>query len=244
MIRYLFVSVLTSFVINATAQQDQGFLHNKALMERIPNLGTSNSVVLGSMAISTPGLVGDVYLNLDYRASTFWLYDENKIAHDLKARLDIQRNEFDVIYGKEIRALSGSRVRTLAWIDSLTHTPQYFVNGKEYTDDEGTPYLGFFQILSEGEITFLKMTRVIFKPADKNPTHSTGSRDDRFLKRTELYYAIGAKALELPNRKGTQKLFDSRKAEIEKFIKVNAIDLSKESHLTALFNYYNSLVKK
>ncbi len=243
MIRTAFSILLAFFTICADAQ-NEGYLHNRAVMERVPNLGTGNSVSLGSLSVSTPGLVGDIYLNLDYRASTFWLYDENKIAHDLQSRLDLQRNEFDVRYGKEIRALSGSRVRTLVWVDSLTRTPQYFVNGKEYTDEDGTPYLGFFQILSEGEVTFLKMTRVIFKPADKNPTHSTGSKDDRFLKRSELYYAIGTKALELPNRKSTQKLFDSRKDEIAKFIKVNVIDLSKESHLVALFNYYNSLVKK
>ncbi len=244
MTRSTFVFLLTSLVPDAIAQQDQGFLHNRALMERIPNLGTSNSVVLGNMAISTPGLVGDVYLNLDYRLATFWLYDEQKVASGLPARLDLQRNEFDVRYGNGIRALSGSRVRSLVWADSLTRTPQYFVNGKEYADAESTPYLGFFQILSEGEISLLKLTRVVFKPADKNPTHTTGSKDDRFLKRTELYYAIGTKAIELPNRKGTQKLFDSRKAEMEKFIKVNEIDLSKESHLLAVFNYYNSLVKK
>ena len=228
------------------AQPEQGYLHNRIVMERVPSVGQVGNVVsLGNMSLSTPGLVGDVYLNLDYRNASFWLYEESKVAHGYPAKLDLQRNEFDVHMGKNgIRALSGNMVKTFVWADSVTKTPQYFVNGKEYKDEEGTPYVGFFQILSEGGITLLKMARVNFKPADRNPTHSTGSKDNRFMKHVELYYAVGTTVKELPGKKGITKLFGERIPETDKFIKTNEINLSKENHLVALFDYYNSLVKK
>jgi hypothetical protein len=239
--------VLSAAWPSAAQSNESNYLHNRTVMERVPLAGQSGNVImLGNLAVSTPGTVGDVYLTQDYRITTFWLYDENRVAQGYASRLDLQRNEFDIYLGKGngIKALAGTRVRTLVMVDSLTRTPQYFVNGQEYTNKEGVPYVGFFQILSEGEITLLKMTRVTFKPADHNPTHYTGSKDNRFIKRTELYVAAGTKAYELPSRKTTLKMMESHKAEIDKFIKVNEINFSIERHLVALFDYYNSLTKK
>lgn len=229
------------------AQNDANYLSNRTVMERIPLAGTTgNAISLGSMSVSTVATVGDVYLNKDYRITTFWLYEDGKVAQGFAARLDMQRNEFDIHMGKgnPIKALPGTKVRTLVWADSLTKTPQYFVNGQEYKNQDDVPYIGFFQILSEGELTLLKMTRVSFKPADRNPTHSTGSKDNRFMKRTDLYYASGSTALELPGRKGILKLMESRKAEVDQFIKVNEVNLGTERHIVALFDYYNSITKK
>lgn len=242
-----FITILLVFVAVLGLAQEQNFIHNRAIMERIPTAGAvGNAIALGNLSYSPTATVGDVYLNEDYRNATFWLYDNNQIAQGLAARLDLQRNEFDINLGsgKGIRALPGSKVRTMVWIDNFTNTPQYFVNGGEYKNDEGTPYYGFFQILAEGEVTLLKLNRVIFKPADRNPTHSTGSKDNQLLKRFELYYALGNKALELPNKKGIRKLFASRQEEIDKFIKLNELNLGTEPHIVILFDYYNSLIKK
>lgn len=244
---YILIMLGSLAVTPALSQENKDYLHNRTVMERIPLAAQGgNSVMLGNLSVSTPGTVGDVYLNPDYRITTFWLYDQDQAAAGFAARLDLQRNEFDIHMGKGngIKAMSGTKVRTLMWADSLTRTPQYFVNGHEYKNEEGVPYLGFFQILSEGELTLLRMTTVSFKPADHNPTHYTGSKDNRFIKRTKLYYAVGSTALELPNRKGTLKLMESRKDEINKFIKVNELNLGNDRHIVSLFDYYNSLTKK
>ncbi len=234
------------FVLLASAHlwgQDQNYLHNRTVMDRAVNTGqVGNSVILGTMSNSPPGTVGDVYLNPDYRMASFWLYDDNKVAQGFAARLDLQRNEFDVYLGKgNIKALPGNRVRTMMWADSLTKTPQYFVNAQDYKNKDDVPYIGFFQILSEGEISLFKLNTVTFKPADHNPTHYTGSKDNRFIKHTELFYAKGKSALELPNRKGILKMMESRKEEVDKFVKVNELNLTVERHIIALFDYYNSL---
>ena len=89
--------------------------------------------------------------------------------------------------------------------------------------------------------SLFKLNTVTFKPADHNPTHYTGSKDNRFIKHTELFYAKGNSALELPNRKGILKMMESRKEEVDKFVKVNELNLTVERHIIALFDYYNSL---
>lgn len=247
LMKQLLLTVLFAFMVGLGLAQEQNYNHNRAIMERIPTAGAvGNSIALGNLSYSPTGTVGDVYLNEDYRSTSFWLYDNDQVVQGLSARLDLQRNEFDINLGagKGIRALPGSKVRTMVWTDNFSNTPQYFVNGAEYKNEDGTPFYGFFQILSEGEITLLKLNRVVFKPADRNPTHNTGSKDNRFIKRSELYYAVGNKALELPNRKGIRKLFASREEEINKFIDVNELNLGTEPHIVILFDHYNRLVKK
>ncbi len=240
-------TILLMVTVTLAFGQESNYLHNRQVMERAMVAAAGGTAApLGNMSASPAATVGDVYLTKDYRITTFWMYDDNKMVQGYASRLDMQRNEFDVHLGpgKGVRALPGTRVKTLMWVDSLTKTPQYFVNGQEYVNEEGTPYIGFFQILSEGELTLLKMTRVAFKPADHNPTHNTGVKDNRFLKSVELYYAQGKKAIELPGRKGILKLMESHKQEVSKFVDVNEINLTNERHLLALFDYYNSLVKK
>lgn len=224
--------------------QDQSYLHNRTVMDRVPTTGqVGNSVILGSMSNSPSGTVGDVYLNKDYRVATFWLYEDDKVVQDIPSKLDMQRNEFDLYLGKgNIKALPGSKVRTMIWADSVTKTRQYFVNAKEFNNEDGVPFLGFFQIVCEGDLNLYRLNTVTFKPADHNPTHYTGSKDNRFIKHTKMYYARDNKALELPGRKGILKLMESHKEEIDKFIKVNLINFSNERHVVALFDYYNSLV--
>jgi hypothetical protein len=240
------LTILMTFVVGLVIAQEQNYIHNRTVMERIPTAAAGTAISLGSLSYSPVGTVGDVYLNKDYRNATFWLYDGNQVAQGFPTKLDLQRNEFDVLIGQDkgVRALPGNKVRTFVWVDSLTSTRQYFVNAGEYKDDEGTPYRGFFMILSEGEITLLKLNRVIFKAADTRPTHNTGSKDNRFIKSADVYYAVGNKAMKLPGRKGILKLMESQKAAIDKFIEINDLDLGKEWHQVMLFDHYNSLVKK
>ncbi len=237
--------LLASHVVRSQDDVTHNYMHKKNMMDRLL-LGTGNNVALGNLSSPTPGVVGDVYLTKEFKISTFWLYDNNSVAKDLAARLDLQRNEFDIHMGKGngIRSLSGSRVRSVVMSDSVTLIPKYFINGQEYKNEEDIPYLGFFQILAEGELSLLKFTTVTFKPADTNPTHSTGSADHRFMKKSKLYYAQGSKAIELPNRRGILKLMESRQREVNDYIKLNDINLGDERHLVILFDYYNTITKK
>lgn len=231
--------------LGSAAAQESSYLHNRITLERMGSQGAGGaSVPLASMGAPKPGIVGDVYLNQDYRNATFLLYDENKVAKGYPSKLDLQRNEFDIKLQVGIRTLAGSQVKSLVWSDSASQMPQYFVNGKEFKDAEDAPYYGFFQILAEGELTLLKMTTLTFKPADRAVVHSVGNKDNQFLKKAKLYYAIGPTALKLPGKKGIRQLFGPHMDAMLKFIEVNQIDLDKESHVQATFEYFNSLAKK
>ena len=119
------------------------------------------------------------------------------------------------------------------------------MNGKEFRNEDDVPLLGFYQILSDGELNLLKHTELIFKPADtRNITHKVGSGDDKYTKKPHLYYVVGAKAYVLPRKKAITELFKDRKEEMDNFIKINGIDLNLDYHVVAVFDHYNALVTK
>lgn len=238
--RYLVILLLAPHCLCA---QQESYLHNRTILERAAVQSGSTNVAF-SMPATPPGVVGDVYLNHDFRPSQFILFADERIVTGYAARLDLRRNEFDIMTEQGIRALAGSRVKSLEWSDSLTKQPQFFVNANRFKNEEGVPYLGFFQILSEGKLILLRKTELIFKEADRSPHHNAGNTDHKFIKRAELYYVRDDHAYRLPARKNVVKMFDAKKPEIDKFIKVNELDLSKDSHVVALFDYYNLLAAK
>lgn len=231
------------FLAQTYAQAPESYLHNRTMLERVAVQSGSTNVVIG-LPPSPPGIVGDVYLNHDYRTAGFILYDNDKIVTGYAARLDLRRNEFDLITAQGIRALSGGLVKSLQWEDSLTKKSQYFVNAKQFKDSEEVPYLGFFQVMSEGELILLKKTDLFFKEADQSLAHNVGTGDNKYIKKPKLYYASGSHALRLPGNKSLIKLLDGKQKEINRFIKINELDLNREHHVQALFDYYNSLVRK
>lgn len=201
----------------------------------------SQSGIVPGIAAPPPEVLGDVYLHPDYRITTFQLYSNDKLVEGFPSRFDIRSNEFDLITQQGIRALRGDQVKSIVWVDSISKQPQYMVNGKEFLNEANIPYTGFFQIITEGNMMLLKKTELQVKDPDFHPALNVGSRDVRINKKSFLYYTDGKQALLWPGKKQGLKLFTSKADEINKFIKVNELDLGKEGHVSALINYYNSL---
>lgn len=185
---------------------------------------------------------GDVYLAPDYRITTFVLYDNDKLIEGYASKYDINKNEFDLMTQQGVRVLPGNKVKSLVWLDSLTKQPQYFFNYQDVKNEQGVPYLGFFQLLSDGTFPLLKKTELIFKKADFNPALNVGSKDHRYIKKPHYFVVKDDKMMELPGRK-IPAVFPDHQEDIQKFVKKNSLDLSHEGHLVALFDYYNSLTK-
>lgn len=185
---------------------------------------------------------GDVYLMPDYRITTFVLYDNDKLIEGFSSKYDIDKNEFDLMTQQGVRVLPGNKVKSLVWLDSLTKQPQYFFNYQDVMNEDGVPYLGFFQLLSDGPLPLLKKTELIFRKADFNPALNVGSKDHRYIKKPHYYMVKDNIMTALPGRK-IPTVFPDHQQEVQQFVKKNSLDLSHEGHLIALFDYYNSLTR-
>jgi hypothetical protein len=232
----------TAYAQNVSVPSQKSYLHNYNIVERLgSNQLASQSGIIPGIAAPPPEVQGDFYLHPDYRITTFQLYASEKLVEGFTARFDIHSNEFDLITKQGIRALRGDLVKSIVWLDSVSMQPQYLVNGKEFVNEANIPYTGFFQILAQGKMFLLKKTELQVKEPDYHVALNVGSRDTRITKKHFLYYTVGNQALPWPGKKQGLKIFSDKAKEVNEFIKVNELDLSKEGHLRALVDYYNSI---
>lgn len=191
-----------------------------------------------------PGRVmGNSYLNADWKRTTFLLYDVDKMLQGYHSRYEIQGDQFEIKATDGIKILNGKKVKSFVWLDSLTKSPHYFVNGRDYTDEENIKCTGFFEVLTEGSLTLLAQTEVVVKAPTYNDKLDMGRRDTQIVKRTHYYYLDNSTLKELPSsKKKLLPLFGEHATVVDEFIRANKLSINDENHLKTLFEHYNTRI--
>lgn len=213
-------------------------------LERLQDL---DGVGLGDMLYGIPQppgkVIGDTYLSTRWKQTSMLLYDNEKLLEGYPVRYDIHLDELEVKTRNGIKVLKGSRVKSFLWIDSLTSAPEYYVNAKDYKNEDNIPYTGFFQVLEDGTRPLLKKTLLDVRKADYNIQFNVGSHDDKILKKSQFYTVKDNQLIELPSsKKKLVSIFADKSEEMEKHIKENNLATNKADDLKLIFQHYNSLV--
>ena len=191
-----------------------------------------------------PGtVVGDAYLNPEWKRTTLLLYDVDKMIEGYPARYEIDEDQFEIKSSTGIKVLNGRKVKSFVWIDSLTKTPHYFVNGRDFANSDGVRMSGFYEVLAEGQLTLLGKTEVVVKEPTYNEKLDMGQRNTRIIKRTSFFYLDNGALKEVPSsRKKLLPIFGDQAAAMEDFLRVNKLSLNEAAHLRALFEHYNGRI--
>jgi len=237
--------VITCFLLlvicmGALGQANDSYMHKRYIVERIGSQAGDPNATIPTLPLAPPKVEGDAYLNRSYDLFVFQLYD-GKILERYAAKLDLKLNEFDIITKQGIRVLKGNLVKSFIFFDSVTRVQSNYVNVKEWNFEGDKSFTGFFQILSEGDITLVKRNDVIFKKADFHPALNVGSKDHRYIKKEFLYYVQDGKVVELPAKRALIKIFGDKENELTEYVANNHLNLSKENDLVSLFNLYNKV---
>lgn len=186
---------------------------------------------------------GDSYLDVKWRSSTLLMYESEKLLEGYPVRYNVLKDEMEIKTKSGTKVLAGKKIKSFVWIDSLFHTPQYFVNSREYKNERDMPMTGFCQVLADGKIPLLKHTEVVLRKANYSVQLDIGSRDDVILKKPGLLYATeGARTYPVPStKKKLVQLLGDKQKEVERFISINSLSMKEEHHLIKIFEYYNSL---
>lgn len=235
----------TFFAFHSSAQQGSTLAPNIRAANTIERLTDSNGLGTNEMMFGIPlpegKVIGDTYLNLEWRKAAILLYEGNRLIEGHSARYDIQTNELDIEASNGIKALSGTKVKSFVWLDSQTGKSAFFINAKEYHFNE-TVLTGFFEVRVDGSNPLFKKVSLILKKADYNAALSTGSRDDKILKKIFYYYREGNQVMLLPNsKKKVLPIFKNNADKINAFINKNNLSVKQEDHLEQIFTYFNSL---
>ena len=205
--------------------------------------GMTNGDLMYGIPLPEGKVIGDSYLDTHWKKSTILLYEKDKLIEGFPLRYDIFLDELEINARNGIKVLKGNKVKSFVWFDSLTTTPSYFVNGKDYKNEDNVSLTGFFQVLSDGSSPLLKKTNIAIRRADYNVALNVGSPDDKILKKEDFYMLKGSNVIEIPSSKKKMLTLFGDKAEVlEKYIKDNALSTTKEDNLKLIFQHYNSLV--
>lgn len=238
---FIFYTLSSFMVINGqTQKEEKGYIQNQYRIDRLANMDTNSGSIMG-MPLPPPGIIGEDYLNDNFRKSSFLLYDKSELEGYL-TKYSIGRNEFEVQTKLGIRILKGSLVNTFVAIDSNSQTSHIYVNARNFKNVQGEDGNGFFEILSESNILLLKKTEAIFKKSDYNATLNIGSRDHKYIKKEMFYYGKNNVYAPIPGKKKLASIFDDKVPEMQRFIDINSIKADNESHLKILFEHYGTLL--
>lgn len=246
-VQIIFALFLTCSVSYIVAQPGSVIPPNVRAMNTIERLTDSNGLGTNEMMYGIPlpeeKVIGDTYLNTEWKRSVILLYENNKLLEGYPIRYDIKADELGVKTVNGVKVLSGRNVKSFTWIDSLRSEPYYYINAKEYRND-GIALAGFFEVLVDGKTPLFKKMDVIIKKADYNVQLSIGSRDDKILKKPTYYFADVNKTIEVSgNKRKMLTLLEDNTSEVEMYMDKNGLSTKNEDDLIKIFKYYNSLIK-
>jgi hypothetical protein len=201
--------------------------------------GLSNSDILYGFPGEPGGVVGDVYLNNRWNSATILLYQSETMIEGYPVKYDLKSNLIEIKSNAGVKVLDVKRIQNMVWRDSVTSVTQYFVNGNEYKKD-GTPYAGLMEVLVDGTMPLLKRTQILFKAPTYNEAMGSGSKDVKIYKKSIIFYAKDGDLNEIKNKKDVLEASGDLSKEVEAYIKINKLNVSKDEGMRRVFEFINS----
>lgn len=193
-----------------------------------------------SNSANGPEVEGDTYLWKTWSPGTLTLYQESKTYQLTGIKYDVLNNGLDIYFDRNnIKSLDGNLVQAFDYSDSLNQLPHRFVNGKDFTRN-GAPVRGFLEVLCWGKIDVYAYTDATLLKPNYNMAIGSGNANYQIVKKRTLLYSP-ATELRTLNRKELEKIWSERKAEMDKFQKINKLNPSKERDLMLMIDYFNTL---
>lgn len=240
------LGALVLSALNAAAQPANAIPKNIRATSTLDNLfdinGLSKFDNLSGIPMEPGNVVGNGYLEAGWNRATLLLYDVEKMVENIPVRYEIEVDQFEIRLSSGVKVLSGKKVKSFVWVDSLTRSPHYFVNGNDFKDKENIPMTGFFEVLTEGRMPLLAKTELVVKNPTYNDKFDMGNRNTRIVKKVDYYYVQNGVAAEVPSgKKKFLLLFGDHAPSVEKFINTNTLTLSDGAHLRAIFEHYAAI---
>jgi hypothetical protein len=212
-------------------------------LEDLSTLTTSE--VLFGIPLPPKELVGDSYLNQNWKTANVLLYAKETLLKSYQVRYDLLRDEMEIKSLTTVKVIEGSKIKSFVWLDSIFQSPVYFINSSEFKTEGKAKLAGFFTVLSDGKLPLFRKTEARIVKATYNPQFNTGTRDDKVIKKNFLYYADENLVVhEVPSKlKKLLPIFGDKQEVVGQFISSGKIDTSTEAGIQQVFDYYHSLAQ-
>jgi hypothetical protein len=195
------------------------------------NLEKSN-VIEGSFFINDYWSVGDVLL-----------YNEKAIT-SMPLKYNLRDEVLLLLDANQVsRVLRDDEIEKFEWFDAERNQNILFINCLNYNIGEA-PLIGFFEIVTEGQVELLLYRTLILDEGYYSVTHDAGNRNDEYKIKENMYLSSDQGLLEVKGKKELYKFFGEHSSEIKRFIKNNNLRLKQTNELARVIDYYNRLLEQ
>jgi len=183
--------------------------------------------------------IADFYFDKKWNKSAIKLYGYEREVVGFNVKYNVKDERVEVMTRDGIKVFNCSTIKTLAWVDSLTHENIFFVNAIEYKSENKIDAL--LELLVEGKATLLKRTNLIFVKPDYVPALDVGSRDEKLRKEEVYFVSIDQRLYKISNKESLVTIFKEKENSIDSFIKANKLKIKREEDLVKIITFANTL---
>ncbi len=236
-----FVLVTASVVVKA---QNQGSipqqLRTQYTLDRLGMQGVGSGEVAYGLPLPLGNVIGGTYFDEKWNMGTILLEGTETLIEGYPLKYNLQDHSIEIKTKTGIKVLDARKISSVVWVDSLSASPTYFVNGAKFFEDHA-PLSGLVQIVVDGKFPLISKPTLVIKEPDYVVALNVGSRDTKILKKKKYYLLDRRDLIEISTKKRLLPYFGDKSDEMDRFIKINKIDLKTEIGLKRIFEHFNTI---
>lgn len=180
---------------------------------------------------------GSVYLEDSWNAGVINLYSETSIKN-YPFKVNVKTNDIEIKTEDDVRVLPSSEVKFFIW-RSQSGGKEIYMNTQEF---EGATHSGFYKVLSHGDVSLLRRTKLLLMHSNYNAAVDAGRESQKYVKEYDYFVHVGGSTKQIKaNRRSMLKFFDDKAEKVKQFAKQNRLKFNNENDLAKIFDFYNSI---
>lgn len=237
---FILISALVLSSVCMHAQNAPGIETSINRLEQ--NTFNSHQMLMGRK-MPPAGTKGDYYLNPHWQDG-FITLKTGQTIQKYPLKYDIENDMLEIKANKEVKILRGERVASFTWKDAVSQQEVQFINSHAYKL-EGTPLLGFFELVVDGDVQLLSKVE-----ADvKDPTYveglDVGKRYSEIVKKEVFYLSDESKALtKIKKKKDLWQYFGEEKNAVKQYMKEQKLGVNDKADLAKIVSFFNETGKE
>ena len=183
------------------------------------------------------------YIDQKWNNCSILLFDSEKLIEGYLAKYDIGENKLAIKSKSGTKLLEVTKIKSIVWLDSVTNAPRYFINAKDYKE-ENVQLTGLLEVLVDGQMPLLAQSYLREKEigffAGLLSLLDKEKREKKYEIDRFFYVGNGTNVSRISDTKEFLLSFGDFYWEMEEYIEKNNLNISTQSGLQKVFEYYNT----
>jgi hypothetical protein len=235
---FIISSALILSSITLCAQNAPGI---ETSLSRIEQGTFDTHQMLMGRKIPDEGTKGDYYLNPHWQDG-FITLKTGQTFQKYPLKYDIENDMLEIKASNEVKILRGERVASFTWLETDRQQETQYINSHEYKL-EGTPLIGFFELVVDGQVQLLCKTIAVVKDPTYVEGFDVGKRYSEITKKEVYYLSDESKVLtEIKSKKDVLE-FMGDEGGVKQYMKAQKLGVSDKEDLAIIATFINQQKK-